>query len=230
MDGLRSGGNGRRENALLIQIALPRLGGADAVALVGKGRVHGVGVGLGIDCDGRDAHFLAGADDPHGDLAAVGNQNFGKHLALQHGEGKFGADAKPAVHRPLSLGKIERALRARDAALGLEGVSRPHGRLEAHLVETRVEGRAALLHLVLEQHAARLRENLAENDARHHGVAGEMTVEKEFVPAHMVDPVRGAVPVLGLVEQQHVAPVRQDIHEFFSVHALASFIRNKTRP
>ncbi len=45
--------------------------------------MHGVGVGGGVDGDGGDAQFLAGAQDPEGDLAAIGNQN----LAEQVGRG-----------------------------------------------------------------------------------------------------------------------------------------------
>ena len=34
------------------------------------------GIGLRIDGDGLQSHIVAGADDPDGDFAAIGNQNF----------------------------------------------------------------------------------------------------------------------------------------------------------
>jgi hypothetical protein len=41
--------------------------------------VEGGGVGLRVDGDGRDGHLAARADDPHRDLAAVGDENLLKH-------------------------------------------------------------------------------------------------------------------------------------------------------
>ena len=57
------------------------LGGrrADADALVGEADMHGVGVGGGMDGDGLDAEFLAGAQDAERDLAPVGDQDLVEH-------------------------------------------------------------------------------------------------------------------------------------------------------
>src|SRR5262249_23739232 len=41
---------------------------------VGERGMHGVAVGVGIDRDRREPHALCRADDPTGDLAAVGDQ------------------------------------------------------------------------------------------------------------------------------------------------------------
>ncbi|MEI9804378.1 MAG: hypothetical protein WDN48_07840 [Pseudolabrys sp.] len=41
--------------------------------------MHGVGVGGGMHRDGENAELLAGADHPHGDLAAIGDQDFIEH-------------------------------------------------------------------------------------------------------------------------------------------------------
>jgi hypothetical protein len=57
-----------------------RVGGgvaAQRVRLVGEGDVRGVAVGVGVDGDAAEAGVPAGADDPDGDLAAVGDE----HLA-----------------------------------------------------------------------------------------------------------------------------------------------------
>jgi hypothetical protein len=35
-----------------------------------------IAIGFGIDGDGLDAHLAGGLDDPAGDLAAIGDQNF----------------------------------------------------------------------------------------------------------------------------------------------------------
>ena len=79
MDGLAAGGHGDFEDRADVQIAGRNRRGADAVALVGEADVHRFAVGLGIDRHRRDAHLLAGAYDPQRDLAAVGDEDFGKH-------------------------------------------------------------------------------------------------------------------------------------------------------
>ena len=42
---------------------------------VGLGDVPGVGVGVAVHGDRTNTHGAQRADDPHGDLAAVGDQN-----------------------------------------------------------------------------------------------------------------------------------------------------------
>ena len=37
--------------------------------------VRGVAIGIGVDRDGAHPHRLHGADDPHGDLAPVGDEH-----------------------------------------------------------------------------------------------------------------------------------------------------------
>ena len=62
-----------------VQVAVGAGGLADADGAVGQVEVRGVAVGLGIDRDDLDAQLLARADDPEGDLTAVGHQNPLKH-------------------------------------------------------------------------------------------------------------------------------------------------------
>ncbi len=79
MDGLGIGHFGRRDDGRNVQIALGGGRRADADRFVGQLDVLGLGVGLGMDGDGRDAQFAAGAQDAQGDFAAVGDQNFLEH-------------------------------------------------------------------------------------------------------------------------------------------------------
>ena len=61
------------------QVAVGAARRADADVLVGEPHVQRVLVGLGVDRDGLDAELAAGADDPQGDLAAVGDEDFLEH-------------------------------------------------------------------------------------------------------------------------------------------------------
>ena len=71
---------GRADHRVNIQVAARALGGTDADGFVGEARVQAVAVGFGVDRHGADAQVLAGADDAHGDFAAVGDQDFFKHI------------------------------------------------------------------------------------------------------------------------------------------------------
>ena len=57
---------------------------ADAYRFVCQAQVHQLLVGLGVDGYGLDPHFLAGTQDPQGDFAAVGDQDFFQLRRLQH--------------------------------------------------------------------------------------------------------------------------------------------------
>ena len=62
-----------------VEIGLGGGGRPDADAFIGQAHMHGVGVGGGMDRDGGDAHFLAGAVDAKRDLAAIGDEDFFEH-------------------------------------------------------------------------------------------------------------------------------------------------------
>ena len=79
MHGVGAGDLAGRENGRDIEIAVLGRRRADAHALVGEAHVHGVGVGGGMHRDGENAELLTGADHPHGDLAAIGDQDFIEH-------------------------------------------------------------------------------------------------------------------------------------------------------
>jgi alpha-D-ribose 1-methylphosphonate 5-triphosphate synthase subunit PhnG len=76
MDGVGAGDFGGGDDRGDIEVALARCGGTDADVVVGIADVERVAVGLGMDSDGLQAHFLAGQDDAQRDLAAVGDEDF----------------------------------------------------------------------------------------------------------------------------------------------------------
>ena len=67
------------EDGLGVEVALGRGLAAERVGLVGEADVQGVAVEVGVHGDGGDAELPAGADDPDGDLAPVGDQDLGEH-------------------------------------------------------------------------------------------------------------------------------------------------------
>ena len=66
-------------DAVAAQIAFGRRRRSDQDRLIGLAHMQGLGIGFGIDRDGRDAHPLRGADDTAGDLAAIGDQDLLEH-------------------------------------------------------------------------------------------------------------------------------------------------------
>ena len=80
MDGLGAGLLAGGDDLVHDQVGLFRGGRADADGFVGQVDVQGVLVGLGIDGNGLDAHLAGGLDDAASDFAAVGDQNFSKHV------------------------------------------------------------------------------------------------------------------------------------------------------
>ena len=66
-----------------VEIAVAHRGRPNADRFVGQSGMHGVGIGGGMNRDGFDAQFLAGAVDTHRDLAAIGYENFVEHCVGQ---------------------------------------------------------------------------------------------------------------------------------------------------
>ena len=64
-----------------------RVGGADADRLVGELDRERFAVGLAVGDDGLDAEDAAGAQDPQGDLAAVGDEDLAEHAQRSAGSG-----------------------------------------------------------------------------------------------------------------------------------------------
>jgi hypothetical protein len=64
------------------EIALRRRRRPDAHRLVRLAHMPGVGIGLGIDRHGLDAHGARRADHPAGDLPAIGYEDLREHRLL----------------------------------------------------------------------------------------------------------------------------------------------------
>ncbi len=79
MNGLHIGGLRRADEARNLQIAFRRRGRADADFLIGQIEIRRTAIRLAVDGDRLDAHLLAGANDPQGDLSSIGDQNAMKH-------------------------------------------------------------------------------------------------------------------------------------------------------
>ena len=61
------------------QVALGRGVASNTIGLVSEFQVAGLAVSLAVDRDSFDSQFTAGADDPQGALAAIGDQDALKH-------------------------------------------------------------------------------------------------------------------------------------------------------
>ncbi len=73
VDRVDVGNLGCADDAVGPQVAVSALGPPDADGLVCQLDVQGLHIGLGIDREGLDAHFPAGANDSEGDFATVGD-------------------------------------------------------------------------------------------------------------------------------------------------------------
>jgi len=67
------------DDPLGAQIALAHDRRADVDRVIGHADVERLAVGVAVDGDRSDAHLAQSADDAHGDLAAVRDQNLAKH-------------------------------------------------------------------------------------------------------------------------------------------------------
>ncbi len=81
MDRVDVGDLGGADHRRNVEIAARAFGRADANGFVGEAHVQAVAVGLRIHGDGLDPEILAGADDAHGDLAAIGDEDFLEHIS-----------------------------------------------------------------------------------------------------------------------------------------------------
>ncbi len=80
MDRLHIADFGRADHAIDPQVAIGRLGRANAKRRVGQAEIVGVAVGLAVNRDRLDPQLAAGANHPQGDLTAIGNQDAIEHF------------------------------------------------------------------------------------------------------------------------------------------------------
>ena len=96
VDGVGAGGARGVDQQVGAQVGVGRRGAGQPDGAVGLARVRAVGVRVGVDGDGADAEVAAGAEDPAGDLAAVGDQDSGDHGVLTSGRRRSRRLALPA--------------------------------------------------------------------------------------------------------------------------------------
>jgi hypothetical protein len=89
--GVGAGGRERPEHLVDAQVRVAGRGAAERERLVGDPDVQRVEVGLGVHRDRREPGVAAGARDPDGDLAAVGDQDLAHSCSLDaDGAGRTG--------------------------------------------------------------------------------------------------------------------------------------------
>jgi hypothetical protein len=79
VDRIGSGAPGRIQDRVDLEIALRRRGAADQHRLIGHLDMQRACIGFGIDRDRGNAHFPRRANDPAGNLAPVGDEDFAEH-------------------------------------------------------------------------------------------------------------------------------------------------------
>ena len=79
MDGRGAVFAGGVQDAVDTQVALRGRRRADELGFIRHPNVDRIAVGGGVDRDGGDAHLAQGADDPDGDFAPVGDEDFAEH-------------------------------------------------------------------------------------------------------------------------------------------------------
>ncbi len=65
------------------KITFARGSGTDQIGFVREANVKRIAVHFAEDRHRLDAEFAAGADDAHGDFAAIGDENFAEHYSFE---------------------------------------------------------------------------------------------------------------------------------------------------
>src|SRR5262249_13409174 len=89
MDGLGAGDFACGEQCWDIEIAVLGGGWADADTFVGKPHMHRIRVSRRMNGNGRDAEFLAGAQNAERDLSPVRDEDFVEHRALSRANSEW---------------------------------------------------------------------------------------------------------------------------------------------
>ena len=87
MQRLGAGLPGGLDQPFDVEVGIAGARGAEQHGFIGERDMQRIAVGLGIDSDGLQSHGPRSADDTHGDLAAVGDQELAKttiHSGMGH--------------------------------------------------------------------------------------------------------------------------------------------------
>ncbi len=79
MDGVGTADDGGGDNSGDVQVGFGGGRRTNTDCFVGEPDVEAVFIGFGVDGDGFDAHFAAGANDAECNFSAVGNQDLSEH-------------------------------------------------------------------------------------------------------------------------------------------------------
>jgi len=107
------------EHEVDAQVGVARRVAGEAYGVVGLADVRQGGVGVGVDRDGLDAERTAGAEDPRGDLGAVGDEESTDHDSHLTGFRRARRDLVPRSRGLLNLVSLTRRARSSHAAARL---------------------------------------------------------------------------------------------------------------
>src|SRR5260370_27321013 len=79
MDGITPGAASYIHELIDTEITFARGRRADGVGFIGEADMQRLAINVAEDRDGMDTQFAAGAQDAHGDLTAIGDQDFPEH-------------------------------------------------------------------------------------------------------------------------------------------------------
>jgi len=79
MDSVGPGSRGDVKNFRDIEIRLGCGGGPNRISLIGFAHMKRGAIHIRIDRDDRDSHFMAGANDAHGNLATIRYEDLFEH-------------------------------------------------------------------------------------------------------------------------------------------------------
>ena len=128
MDGLRSTLDSGFDDGVGPQVALGWRGWTDAHREVGCSDVACLRIGVAEDRDGLDAELVAGADDPHRDLASIGDEHPGEWRPVVFAQRRLGVRSRRRCHSgmlPCFLRRVGFSL----AGKHLKGGDEPRSRL-----------------------------------------------------------------------------------------------------
>jgi len=105
-----------------VQVAVRAAGGADADGFIGKADVKGIPVSLGVNGNGGDLQFLAGADHAQRNFTSIGDENLSEHKMAD-----AAISSLPGVSR-IGIARIRPADRSQPTLAPLRRLRQPRSR------------------------------------------------------------------------------------------------------